>query len=98
MSTQHRVETPDSIVVAALYKFVRLHGFEQLQQPLLDLMHANDVRGTLLLADEGINGTISGPRVLGSIPYSIGSRVMSGWRHWNTRNPSTTNIRSCVPR
>ena len=62
MSTQHRVETPDSIVVAALYKFVRLHGFEQLQQPLLDLMHENDVRGTLLLADEGINGTISGPR------------------------------------
>jgi UPF0176 protein len=56
------VETPDSIVVAALYKFVRLHGFEQLQQPLLDLMHDNDVRGTLLLADEGINGTISGPR------------------------------------
>ncbi|MEQ3637012.1 rhodanese-related sulfurtransferase [Alcanivorax sp.] len=62
MSTQHRVETPDSIVVAALYKFVRLSGFEQLQQPLLDLMHANDVRGTLLLANEGINGTVSGPR------------------------------------
>jgi len=62
VSTQHRVETADSIVVAALYKFVRLHGFEQLQQPLLDLMHDNDVRGTLLLADEGINGTISGPR------------------------------------
>jgi len=62
VSTQHRVETPDSIVVAALYKFVRLSGFEQLQQPLLDLMHANDVRGTLLLANEGINGTVSGPR------------------------------------
>ncbi|WP_435786480.1 rhodanese-related sulfurtransferase, partial [Alcanivorax borkumensis] len=62
MSTQHRVETPHSIVVAALYKFVRLSGFEQLQQPLLDLMHANDVRGTLLLANEGINGTVSGPR------------------------------------
>jgi UPF0176 protein len=62
VSTQHRVETPHSIVVAALYKFVRLSGFEQLQQPLLDLMHANDVRGTLLLANEGINGTVSGPR------------------------------------
>ncbi|MGK0392187.1 MAG: UPF0176 protein [Alcanivorax borkumensis] len=56
------METPHSIVVAALYKFVRLSGFEQLQQPLLDLMHANDVRGTLLLANEGINGTVSGPR------------------------------------
>jgi len=65
------VETPDSIVVAALYKFVRLHGFEQLQQPLLDLMHDNDVRGTLLLADEGINGTISGPRA--------GVNTVLGW-------------------
>jgi Predicted sulfurtransferase len=45
-----------------LYKLFRLFGFEQLQQPLLDLMHANDVRGTLLLANEGINGTVSGPR------------------------------------
>ena len=49
-------------VVAALYKFVRLDDFEQLRQPLLDLMLREDVRGTLLLAQEGINGTISGSR------------------------------------
>lgn len=60
--SQHKVERPDSIVVAALYKFVRLDDFEQLREPLLALMLAQNVRGTLLLANEGINGTIAGPR------------------------------------
>lgn len=60
--SQHKVERSDSIVVAALYKFVRLGDFEQLREPLLALMLAQDVRGTLLLANEGINGTIAGPR------------------------------------
>lgn len=50
------------VVVCALYKFVRLNNFEQLRQPLLDLMLAERVRGTLLLASEGINGTIAGSR------------------------------------
>ena len=49
-------------VVCALYKFVALENFEDLRQPLLDTMVANQVRGTLLLALEGINGTIAGPR------------------------------------
>ena len=47
-------------VVTALYKFVRLESFEQLQKPLLKIMEDNEVRGTLLLALEGINGTIAG--------------------------------------
>ncbi|MAY03773.1 MAG: hypothetical protein CMQ38_12445 [Gammaproteobacteria bacterium] len=51
-----------SIIVCALYHFVRLDEFEKLQQPLLDLMLAQKVKGTLLLAHEGINGTIAGPR------------------------------------
>ncbi len=49
-----------SYVVTALYKFVRLENFEQLQKPLLTVMEDNEVRGTLLLALEGINGTIAG--------------------------------------
>lgn len=52
----------DKIVVVALYRFVRLDGFEALREPLLERMLALDVRGTLLLANEGINGTISGTR------------------------------------
>lgn len=48
------------IVVSALYKFVRLEDFEALRQPLLNKIESHQVRGTLLLALEGINGTIAG--------------------------------------
>lgn len=51
-----------AIVVAALYKFVTLKDFDALRQPLLAAMRAHGVKGTLLLAIEGINGTISGSR------------------------------------
>lgn len=47
--------------VAALYKFVRLPQFQQWQAPLHAFCQQNGVRGTLLLAAEGINGTIAGP-------------------------------------
>lgn len=50
------------IVVCALYQFVTLEKFEELRQPLLSVMLGNEVRGTLLLAQEGINGTIAGSR------------------------------------
>jgi len=49
-------------VVCALYKFTRLNNHESIQAPLLNLMLSHRVRGTLLLATEGINGTISGSR------------------------------------
>lgn len=50
------------IVVCALYKFVTLDQFALLKPPLLAVMEANAVKGTLLLAQEGINGTIAGSR------------------------------------
>lgn len=49
-------------ICAALYKFVELNDYEDLRQPLYDVMVANEVKGTLLLAREGINGTICGTR------------------------------------
>ncbi|MGB4247754.1 MAG: hypothetical protein WBJ75_08560, partial [Pseudohongiellaceae bacterium] len=45
-----------------MYKFARLPDFESLRAPLHDLMQENAVRGTVLLAAEGVNGTIAGPR------------------------------------
>ena len=51
-----------NIVVVALYKFVTLDDFTELREPLLNAMMANGVKGTLLLALEGINGTIAGSR------------------------------------
>jgi UPF0176 protein len=50
------------IVVCALYHFVRLDNYVDMQEPLLQLMKREGVKGTLLLASEGINGTIAGPR------------------------------------
>ncbi|KKM76581.1 hypothetical protein LCGC14_1378710 [marine sediment metagenome] len=51
-----------NIVVCAMYKFVTLDNYQDLRQPLLDFMLEHDVRGTLLLAQEGINGTVAGSR------------------------------------
>jgi UPF0176 protein len=50
------------IVVCALYKFVTLEKFQDLRQPLLKVMEYNKIRGTLLLASEGINGTVASNR------------------------------------
>jgi UPF0176 protein len=52
---------PD-IVVAALYQFADLSDYEQLRTPLLQCCENNDIFGTILLASEGINGTIAGSR------------------------------------
>ena len=49
-------------VVAALYKFATLEDYQDLREPLLDVCQAAGTRGTLLLAEEGINGTIAGTR------------------------------------
>jgi UPF0176 protein len=50
------------IVVAALYKFVALDDFHEIREPLLDACLRAGTKGTLLLAHEGINGTIAGSR------------------------------------
>ncbi len=54
------IDTMDRYLTAALYKFVALPDFADLQAPLLAVCEANQVKGTLLLASEGINGTIAG--------------------------------------
>ena len=50
----------EKYLTCALYKFVSLPGFTGLQAPLQKIMSDNNVFGTLLLAAEGINGTIAG--------------------------------------
>ena len=52
----------DMLTVAALYHFTRLADPQALQGPLARIACTNGVRGTLLLAPEGINGTIAGTR------------------------------------
>ncbi len=49
-----------TVIVAAFYKFVPLPDAEQLRERLHTKLQALGMRGTLLLASEGINATVSG--------------------------------------
>lgn len=70
-----------TVVVCALYKFAELENYRQLRQPLLDRMLDMDVHGTLLLAREGINGTIAGSR-----------EGVDAIRDWLARDPRLDGI------
>ena len=52
----------NQIVVAALYKFVALPDYHEFAPRLKKCCDELDLKGTLLLAEEGINGTVSGTR------------------------------------
>jgi UPF0176 protein len=69
--------TPASFLTVALYQFVHLPDCADLRAPLQALCDAQGVRGLLLLAREGINGTIAGPEV--------GVRAVLAWLKTDTR-------------
>ena len=50
-----------TFLVAALYKFAPFDDPAGLREPLVAACRENAIKGTLLLAGEGINGTIAGP-------------------------------------
>ena len=50
----------NEILVAALYKFVEIDDLLSLQSDLHEICGKNNIMGTILIANEGINGTISG--------------------------------------
>ena len=78
--------------VSALYKFVALPDFADLQPPLLNVCREHEVYGTLLLAAEGINGTIAGPEsgVNAVLTYLKSDPRMADLEHkesWCDENP-----------
>lgn len=52
--------TSSVVTVVALYKFVDLPDFREIQPRLLQVCQENQIKGSILLAEEGINGTIAG--------------------------------------
>ena len=56
-----RAERIVRVTVAAFYKFVDIDDPETLQSELRKFCSARDIKGTILIASEGINATISGP-------------------------------------
>ena len=53
----------NTCVIARFYCFADFPDFADWQGRLKGLMAAGDVKGTILLAPEGVNGTIAGPRM-----------------------------------
>ncbi len=49
-------------VVAALYHFATLENFRDMREPLQAFCDGHGIKGSLLLANEGINGTVAGSR------------------------------------
>lgn len=70
-----------ALVVATFYKFVSLPDYPARQQPLLDLCLSQGVRGTILLAAEGINGTIAGT-----------DSAIAGVLDWLRQDPCFTDL------
>ena len=55
------VEAPKPFLVAAFYRFVPLPDYRDMREPLQQRCEDLGLLGTILLAEEGINGTVSGP-------------------------------------
>ncbi|MEO0401602.1 MAG: rhodanese-related sulfurtransferase [Pseudomonadota bacterium] len=77
--------------IAALYHFTRFADPAALKPPLVTLCARHGVRGSLLLAPEGINGTIAGPRagidaVLGHIRALPGCADLE-WKESSSPTP-----------
>ena len=47
-------------LTTAMYHFVSLPHFESLREPLFQFCLSRNIKGTILLASEGINGTVAG--------------------------------------
>ena len=52
----------NKVIVAALYHFTKFSDYKKLQDPLRKICNSEGIKGSLLIAYEGINGTISGSR------------------------------------
>lgn len=50
------------IIIASFYKFVSLTDFETMREPMLAKMRDINIKGTIILAAEGINGGFAGKR------------------------------------
>ena len=82
----------DAFLTAALYKFVDLPDFVAQREPLQRCCDDNAVKGTLLLAREGVNGTIAGPEagvraVLAHLRAIPGLASLTHKESWSSKPP-----------
>jgi len=53
----------NKIVIATMYQFVQLDDLTDMKPLLVKMCRENNIKGTILLAQEGLNATIAGPRL-----------------------------------
>ena len=85
---------PDShgVAVLSFYKFVDLDGLLEIKNSLLSLCGENGINGTFILASEGINATVAGPRegIERLMAYLESDTRLSGARYklnYNEKSP-----------
>ena len=72
---------PMTYKVAALYRFVALPDYRELRAPLRALCDKLALKGTLLLASEGINGTVAGaPHAIDALVAELREGALFGGR------------------
>ncbi len=54
------IHTSTAYTISAFYKFIPLPDFETMKEPLLEAMKTYNIKGTIILASEGINGSFCG--------------------------------------
>lgn len=82
----------NNVLVCALYKFVSLDNYKALRQPLKHFLEANSIKGTILLASEGLNGTVSGTqsainKLLDYLNEDVRIRPISNKFSWHEEQP-----------
>ncbi|MEY9791353.1 putative sulfurtransferase [Sinorhizobium fredii] len=98
MFTTPRPEAQGQFLVAALYHFVSFPRFAEFREPLQAVCDANGVKGTLLLAHEGINGTIAGTEtgIAAVLAYLIAQPEFTGLEHKESRAAAMPFLRMKV--
>ncbi len=67
--------------VAAFYQFAALPDFRELREPLRALCAGLGLRGSVLLAHEGVNGTVAGqPEAIDAFVHELKTGVLFGGR------------------
>ncbi|WP_371412585.1 rhodanese-related sulfurtransferase [Neorhizobium sp. T25_13] len=80
-------EATGAWLVAALYHFARFDRYESFREPLQAFCDENGIKGTLLIAREGINGTVAGSEaaISGLLAYLRAQPEFVGLEHKESR-------------
>ena len=82
---------PSPVRVTALYRFARVADPAALREPLLRTCETSGIKGTILLAPEGINGTIAGtPEAIDHVLDHI--RALPGCADLEVKNSSAETM------